>query len=113
MHGTGLVLLTAGLVLGTAGVAGAKTVSDKKYAKSICGAISGVSDTIDQIQPANTGDPSAAQTQILQSTDALARVIERGESEGGKALTQRRREEGHEALRHVLPGQRRRCHDRA
>jgi hypothetical protein len=57
MQGTGLVLLTAGLVLGTAGVAGAKSVSDKKYAKSICGAITGVSNTIDQIQPANSAIP--------------------------------------------------------
>src|SRR5207237_7963161 len=33
--------------------------------------------------------------------------------EGGEALTQRRREEGHEALRSVLPEQRGRSHGRA
>jgi hypothetical protein len=95
VQGTGLVLLTVGLVLGTAGVAGAKTVSDKKYAKSICGAISSVSDTIDQIQPATSGDPSAAQTQILQSTDALlaslnetkAKAAKLSPSDGGKKVT--------------------------
>jgi hypothetical protein len=92
---TGLVLLTAGLVLGTAGVAGAKTVSDKKYAKGICGAISGVSDTIDQIQPATGGDPSTTQIQILQSTDALlaslneakAKAAKLSPSDGGKKVT--------------------------
>src|SRR5437867_3197754 len=68
MQGTGLVLLTAGLVLGTSGVAGAKTVSDKKYAKSICGAITGVSNTIDQIQPANSGDLATAQAHLLATT---------------------------------------------
>jgi hypothetical protein len=95
MQGTGLVMLTAGLVLGTAGVAGAKTVSDKKYAKSICGAISGVSDTIDQIQPATSGDPSTAQAQILHSTDQLlaslntaqAKAAKLSPSDGGKKIT--------------------------
>ena len=95
MQGTGLVLLTAGLVLGTAGVAGAKNVSDKKYAKTICGAITGVSDTIDQIQPANSGDPATAQTQILTSTDQLlaslneakAKAAKLSPSDGGKKVT--------------------------
>jgi hypothetical protein len=95
MQGTGLVVLAAGLVLGTAGVAGAKTVSDKKYAKTICRAISGVSDTIDKIQPANSGDPSTAQAQILQSTDDLlaslnaakAKAANLSPSDGGKKVT--------------------------
>ena len=95
MQGTGLVLLTAGLVLGTSGVAGAKTVSDKKYAKSICGAITGVSNTIDQIQPANSGDPATAQAQILASTDQLlaslneakAKAANLSPSDGGKKVT--------------------------
>jgi len=95
MQGTGLVLLTAGLVLGTTGVAGAKTVSDKKYAKSICGAITGVSDTIEQIQPATSGDPATTQTQILQSTDELlaslnaakAKAAKLSPSDGGKKVT--------------------------
>src|SRR6266480_4154280 len=95
MQGTGLVLLTAGLVLGTSGVAGAKTVSDKKYAKSICGAITGVSNTIDQIQPANSGDPATAQAQILASTDQLlaslneakAKAAKLSPSDGGKKVT--------------------------
>jgi hypothetical protein len=67
----GLGVLAAGLVLGTSGVAAAKTVSDKKYAKSLCGAIQGVSDTIDQIQPTTGGDPAATHSQILASTDQL------------------------------------------
>jgi hypothetical protein len=95
MQGTGLVVLTAGLVLGTAGVAGAKTVSDKKYAKSICGAIGGVSDTIDKIQPATSGDPSTTQAQILQSTDDLLASLNAAKtkaanvspSDGGKKVT--------------------------
>jgi hypothetical protein len=95
MRGTGLVLLTAGLVLGTTAVAGAKTVSDKKYAKSICGAINGVSETIDQIQPATSGDPSTAQAQIVQSTDQLlaslnaakAKAAKLSPSDGGKKVT--------------------------
>src|SRR5215216_8118009 len=95
MQGTGLVLLTAGLVLGTTGVAGAKTVSDKKYAKSICGAITGVSDTIEQMQPATGGDPATTQTQILQSTDQLlaslnaakAKAAKLSPSDGGKKVT--------------------------
>ncbi len=95
MQGTGLVLLTAGLVLGTSGVAGAKTVSDKKYAKSICGAITGVSNTIDQIQPPNSGDPATAQAQILASTDQLlaslneakAKAAKLSPSDGGKKVT--------------------------
>ena len=95
MQGTGLVLLTAGLVLGTSGVAGAKTVSDKKYAKSICGAITGVSNTIDQIQPADSGDPATAQAQILASTDQLlaslndakAKAAKLSPSDGGKKVT--------------------------
>jgi hypothetical protein len=95
MHGTGLVLLTAGLVLGTTSVAGAKTLSDKKYAKSICGAISGVSDTIDQFQPATGGDPSTTQTQVLHSTDQLlasmnaakSKVAKLSPSDGGKKVT--------------------------
>ena len=84
MQGTGLVLLTAGLVLGTAGVAGAKTVSDKKYAKSICGAISGVSDTIDKIQPTTSGDPSTAQAEILQSTDDLLASLNTARAKAAK-----------------------------
>ena len=95
MQGTGLVLLTAGLVLGTSGVAGAKTVSDKKYAKSICGAITGVSNTIDQIQPPTSGDPATAQAQILASTDQLlaslneakAKAAKLSPSDGGKKVT--------------------------
>ena len=95
MQGTGLVLLTAGLVLGTSGVAGAKTVSDKKYAKSICGAITGVSNTIDQIQPPTSGDPATAQAQILASTDQLvaslneakAKAANLSPSDGGKKVT--------------------------
>jgi len=95
MQGTGLVLLAAGLVLGTSGIAGAKTVSDKKYAKSICGAITGVSNTIDQIQPTNSGDPATAQAQILASTDQLlaslneakAKAAKLSPSDGGKKVT--------------------------
>src|SRR5205809_7849351 len=95
MQGTGLVLLTAGLVLGTSGIAGAKTVSDKKYAKSICGVITGVSNTIDQIQPTNSGDPATAQAQILASTEqslapsneAKAKAAKLSHSDGGKMDT--------------------------
>ncbi len=95
MQGAGLVALTAGLVLGTASVAGAKTVSDKRYAKSLCGAMTQVSDTIDQIQPASSGDPATAQTQILQSTDQLlaslnaakAKAAKLSPSDGGKKVT--------------------------
>jgi hypothetical protein len=91
----GLGCLAAGLVLGTSGVAAAKTVSDKKYAKSLCGAIQGVSDTIDQIQPATGGDPAASQAQILASTDQLldslntakARAAKISPSDGGKKVT--------------------------
>ena len=91
----GLGCLVAGLVLGTSGVAAAKTVSDKKYAKSLCGAIQGVSDTIDQIQPATGGDPAATQAQILQSTDQLleslqtakAKAAKISPSDGGKKVT--------------------------
>src|SRR6266480_1975884 len=88
MQGTGLVLLTAGLVLGTSGVAGAKTVSDKKYAKSICGAITGVSNTIDQIQPANSGDPATAQAQILASTDQLLASLNEAKAKAAKLFDQ-------------------------
>jgi hypothetical protein len=95
MRCTVLTILTAGLVLGTTSIAGAKTVSDKKYAKSICGAIGGVSDTIDQIQPTTGGDPSSAQTEILQSTDQLlaslntakSKVAKLSPSNGGKKVT--------------------------
>ena len=91
----GLGLLAAGLVLSTSGVAAAKTVSDKKYAKSVCGAIQGVSDTIDQIQPSSGGDEAAAQTQILQSTDQLLDSLKSAKAtaarispeDGGKKVT--------------------------
>ena len=91
----GLGCLAAGLVLGTSGVAAAKTVSDKKYAKSLCGAIQGVSDTIDQIQPATGGDPAATQTQVVQSTNQLldslntakAKAAKISPSDGGKKVT--------------------------
>jgi hypothetical protein len=91
----GIGCLAAGLVLGTSGVAAAKTVSDKKYAKSLCGAIQGVSDTIDQIQPATGGDPAASQTQILQSTDQLLESLKTAKQkaanispeDGGKKVT--------------------------
>jgi len=87
--------LAAGLVLGTSGVAAAKTVSDKKYVKSLCGAIQGVSDTIDQIQPASGGDNAASQAQILASTDQLldslntakAKAAKISPSDGGKKVT--------------------------
>jgi len=87
--------LAAGLVLGTSGVAAAKTVSDKKYAKSLCGAIQGVSDTIDRIQPSSGGDPTATQQQILASTDQLldslntakAKAAKISPSDGGKKVT--------------------------
>lgn len=71
-----LGFLAAGLVLGTSGVAAAKTVSDKRYAKSLCGAIQGVSDTIDKIQPTSSGDPAATQAEMLQSTDQLLDSLE-------------------------------------
>ena len=91
----GVGCLAAGLVLGTSGVAAAKTVSDKKYAKSLCGAIQGVSDTIDQIQPATGGDPAGSQAQILQSTDQLleslksakAKAAKLSPDDGGKKVT--------------------------
>jgi hypothetical protein len=91
----GLGCLAAGLVLGTSGVAAAKSVSDKKYAKSLCGAIQGVSDTIDQIQPATGGDPAATQTQVVQSTNQLldslntakAKAAKISPSDGGKKVT--------------------------
>jgi hypothetical protein len=91
----GLGCLAAGLVLGTSGVAAAKTVSDKKYAKSLCGAIQGVSNTIDQIQPATGGDPAATQAQVVQSTDQLldslntakAKAAKISPSDGGKKVT--------------------------
>jgi hypothetical protein len=90
-----LGLLTAGLVLGTAGVAAAKTVSDKKYAKSLCTTIQGVSNTIDQIQPTTGGDPAATQAQILASTDQLldslktakAKAAKLSPEDGGKKVT--------------------------
>jgi hypothetical protein len=90
-----LGLLAAGLVLATAGVAAAKTVSDKKYAKSLCGTIQGVSDTIDQIQPTTGGDPAATQAQIVASTDQLldslktakAKAAKISPDDGGKKVT--------------------------
>ena len=95
MQIAGLGCLAAGLVLGTSGVAAAKTVSDKKYAKSLCGAIQGVSNTIDQIQPATGGDPATTQAQVLQSTDRLldslntakAKAAKISPSDGGKKVT--------------------------
>lgn len=91
----GLGLTVAGLVLGTSGVAAAKTISDKKYAKNLCGAIQGVSDTINKIQPATGEDGTTAQTQILQSTDQLldslksakATAAKISPSDGGKKVT--------------------------
>jgi hypothetical protein len=84
MRGAALVLLVAALALATAGVAGAKTISDKKYAKSICGAISGVSKTIDQIQPTTGGDPATTQSQILQSTDQLVASLNAAKTKAAK-----------------------------
>jgi hypothetical protein len=94
-QGAALVLVTTGLVLGATGVAAAKTVSDKKYAKSICGAIGGVFGTIDQLQPTVGGDPSTSKTQILQSTDQLLASLQEAKakakklspSDGGKKVT--------------------------
>jgi len=90
-----LGLLAAGLVLGTAGVAAAKTISDKKYAKTLCGTIQGVSNTIDQIQPATGGDSAATHAQILASTDQLldslntakAKAAKISPDDGGKKVT--------------------------
>jgi hypothetical protein len=53
------------------------------------------SETIDQIQPATSGDPSTAQAHILQSTDQLlaslnaakARAAKLSPSDGGKKVT--------------------------
>ncbi len=95
IHVAGIGLLAAGLVLGMSGVAGAKTVSDKKYAKTLCGAIQAVSDTIDQIQPSSGGDNAATQAQILQSTDQLvaslnsakAKAAKISPDDGGKKVT--------------------------
>ena len=80
----GLGCLAAGLVLGTSGVAAAKTVSDKKYAKSLCGAIQGVSNTIDQIQPTTGGDNAASQAQILASTDQLLASLNAAKTKAAK-----------------------------
>jgi hypothetical protein len=80
----GLGLLTAGLVLGTSGVAAAKTVSDKKYAKNLCGSIQSVSDTIDQIQPTTGGDPAATQAQMLASTDQLLEALKSAKAKAAK-----------------------------
>jgi hypothetical protein len=63
--------------------------------EEICGAINGVSETIDQIQPATSGDPSTAQAQIVQSTDQLlaslnaakAKAAKLSPSDGGKKVT--------------------------
>jgi hypothetical protein len=91
----GIGLVAAGLVVGMSGIAAAKTVSDKKYAKALCGSIQGVSDTIDQIQPTTGGDPAGAQTQMLQSTDQLleslksakAKAAKISPDDGGKKVT--------------------------
>ncbi len=96
-----VVLATVAMVVvGLAGPAAAKTVSPKKYAKSLCGTLGDIGDANEQLATdfgTIPGDDSAAfQTQIIDLANGFVAELEAAESklkklipdvEGGKKVS--------------------------
>jgi hypothetical protein len=100
MRRTTVVTVSALLAFGAlAGTAAAKTVSDGKYVKSVCGGIHKVKNafgkTVDAYNALETTDPVAFQTQAAGLVDNLVATIKKSEAklkkvsptDGGKKVT--------------------------
>jgi hypothetical protein len=92
----GAGVAVAALLSGTAGASvSAKTISNGKYAKMLCGQLNGVLDKIKQVSTPNTSDPAQYQQQTLAIVDALiaelkaaqAKLKKVSPSDGGKKVT--------------------------
>jgi hypothetical protein len=95
--GRGLAVLMIGAVFFTvaAGIAGAKTVSNEKYAKKLCGTVNGVLADIDDLEQPTTEDPASYQTEALAALDEIIGSMETAATklkklspeDGGKKVT--------------------------
>jgi len=93
----GLAVLTMGAVVvtATAGIAAAKTISNERYAKRLCGEMNGVLELIDTLQPSTTDDPATYQQETLASIDQLIAEMQKAAKklkklspeDGGKKVT--------------------------
>ena len=99
--GRGLAVLMIGAVFFTvtAGIAGAKTVSDEKYAKKLCGTLNGAVDDVSGIEPSQSDDPATSQTETLAAVDESDRFSRGSSGQGQEAFARRWRQEDHKALR--------------
>lgn len=93
----GLAVLTMGAVVvtATAGIAAAKTISNEKYAKRLCGEMNGVLEFIETLEPSTTDDPAAYQQETLATIDQLIASMQKAAKklkklspeDGGKKVT--------------------------
>ncbi len=89
------VVAGGALLVATGGIAGAKEVSNEKYAKKVCAAGQGVLDDIDGLVAITTTDPTQFQTEALAATDTLldsldsatAKLKKLSPEDGGKKVT--------------------------
>lgn len=91
----GALVMGATLMVATAGVAGAKEVSNEKYAKRVCGEINNILDNVEQVDSADTSDAAAYQTDAVAAVDTLLGELNAGTAklkkispeDGGKKVT--------------------------
>jgi hypothetical protein len=69
------VTVAAALTLAMSGIAFAKTISNEKYAKKICGELNGVIDSIDKLKQPDASDPAAYQADALAAVDSLVKSL--------------------------------------
>lgn len=69
------VTVAAALTLAMSGVAAARTVSNEKYAKRICGELNSVLDSIDKLEQPDASDPAAYQTDAIAAVDSLVKSL--------------------------------------
>jgi hypothetical protein len=79
----------------TAGIAGAKTVSNEKYAKKVCATAGSAIDDLGSIEPSESADPATAQAETVASLDEAIGSLEAratklkklSPEDGGKKIT--------------------------
>ncbi len=92
-----MAVLTAAVVLALAfgGTAGAKTVSDRKYAKRLCGQMNRILDAVESVEQPDLSDSATAQAEMVALADevigametAKAKLTKISPEDGGKKVT--------------------------
>ena len=89
------VTVAVALILAMSSIAGATTISNAKYAKSLCGAISQTVKTVSKLKPSASTDPAAYQAETLAAVDKVLAALRAAQiklkklspEDGGKKVT--------------------------